>query len=92
MKANTLTVWLVRRFVLRVQKWNFVQKLVGSAVKMDSDPAFKDSQWVFFFCVCVVCSDRPGVTQHSVVDELQETLTLTLNTYISVKRSDPQKQ
>lgn len=91
MKANTLTVWLVRRFVLRVQKWNFVQKLVGSAVKMDSDPAFKDSQCVVFF-LCVVCSDRPGVTQHSVVDELQETLTLTLNTYISVKRSDPQKQ
>lgn len=60
MKANTSTVWLVRRFVLRVQKWNFVQKLVGSAMKMDSDPAFKDSQCVVFVYVCVCGVFRPA--------------------------------
>lgn len=39
-----------------------------------------------------VCSDRPGVTQHREVDELQERFALTLKTYISAKRSGPEKQ
>lgn len=51
-----------------------------------SDRAFKDSWCVF------VRSDRPGVMQHRVIDELQEILALTLKSYISVKRSGPEKQ
>ncbi|XP_060786399.1 nuclear receptor subfamily 1 group I member 2 isoform X2 [Neoarius graeffei] len=51
-----------------------------------------EEEYVLMQAISLFSPDRPGVTQHSVVDELQETLTLTLNTYISVKRSDPQKQ
>lgn len=42
---------------------------------------------------CVFSStDRPGVTHHSVIDRNQETLALTLKTYIEAKRSEPSKQ
>lgn len=42
---------------------------------------------------CVFSStDRPGVTHHSVIDCNQETLALTLKTYIEAKRSEPNKQ
>lgn len=37
-------------------------------------------------------SDRPGVTQHGVIDEIQEILALTLMNYIDVKRRGPEKQ
>lgn len=44
-------------------------------------------------CMCVFSStDRPGVTHHSVIDRNQETLALTLKTYIEAKRSEPSKQ
>ncbi|XP_070770398.1 nuclear receptor subfamily 1 group I member 2 isoform X2 [Enoplosus armatus] len=36
-------------------------------------------------------SDRPGVQQHSVIDELHENLALTLKTWIDCKRTGPEK-
>lgn len=42
---------------------------------------------------CVFSStDRLGVTHHSMIDRNQETLALTLKTYIEAKRSEPNKQ
>lgn len=37
-------------------------------------------------------SDRPGLQQRGVIDELQENLALTLQTWIDCKRTAPDKQ
>ncbi|XP_046701533.1 nuclear receptor subfamily 1 group I member 2 [Silurus meridionalis] len=49
-------------------------------------------EYVLMQAISLFSPDRPGVTQHRVIDELQEIFAITLKTYISVKRSGPEKQ
>ncbi|KAK3543484.1 hypothetical protein QTP70_023213, partial [Hemibagrus guttatus] len=49
-------------------------------------------EYVLMQAISLFSPDRPGVTQHRVVDELQERFALTLKTYISMKRTGPEKQ
>ncbi|MCI4378723.1 hypothetical protein PGIGA_G00219120 [Pangasianodon gigas] len=51
-----------------------------------------EEEYVLMQAISLFSPDRPGVTQHKVIDELQEIFALTLKTYISVKRSGPEKQ
>ncbi|KAK3569412.1 hypothetical protein QTP86_029320 [Hemibagrus guttatus] len=49
-------------------------------------------EYVLMQAISLFSPDRPGVTQHRVVDELQERFALTLKTYISMNRTGPEKQ
>ncbi|XP_058247788.1 nuclear receptor subfamily 1 group I member 2 isoform X2 [Hemibagrus wyckioides] len=51
-----------------------------------------EEEYVLMQAISLFSPDRPGVTQHREVDELQERFALTLKTYISAKRSGPEKQ
>ncbi|XP_076858731.1 nuclear receptor subfamily 1 group I member 2 [Brachyhypopomus gauderio] len=50
-----------------------------------------DEEYVLMQAISLFSADRPGVTQHSVIDQHQEMLALTLKTYIDINRSDPNK-
>ncbi|XP_053482592.1 nuclear receptor subfamily 1 group I member 2 [Ictalurus furcatus] len=50
-----------------------------------------EEEYVLMQAISLFSPDRPGVMQHRVIDELQEILALTLQSYISAKRSGPEK-
>ncbi|KAI4885173.1 hypothetical protein NFI96_022651 [Prochilodus magdalenae] len=50
-----------------------------------------ETEYVLMQVLSLFSPDRPGVTQHSVVDEYQEMVALALKTYIETKRSTPEK-
>ncbi|XP_036426650.1 nuclear receptor subfamily 1 group I member 2 isoform X2 [Colossoma macropomum] len=50
-----------------------------------------ETEYVLMQTISLFSPDRPGVTQHSVVDKYQEMLSLALKTYIETKRSGPEK-
>ncbi|KAG1945469.1 nuclear receptor subfamily 1 group I member 2 [Pimephales promelas] len=50
-----------------------------------------EEEYVLMQAISLFSPDRPGVTQHNVVDRNQETLALTLKTYIEAKRAEPEK-
>ncbi|KAK2839906.1 hypothetical protein Q5P01_013646 [Channa striata] len=51
----------------------------------------QEEEYVLIQAMSLFSPDRPGVQQHSVIDELQESLALTLKTWIDCKRTDPDK-
>ncbi|XP_072541594.1 nuclear receptor subfamily 1 group I member 2 isoform X2 [Salminus brasiliensis] len=50
-----------------------------------------EMEYVLMQTISLFSPDRPGVTQHSVIDKNQEMLACTLKTYIESKRSGPEK-
>ncbi|KAK7153786.1 hypothetical protein R3I94_007219 [Phoxinus phoxinus] len=50
-----------------------------------------EEEYVLMQAISLFSPDRPGVTHHNVVDRNQETLALTLKTYIEAKRAEPEK-
>ncbi|XP_077072863.1 nuclear receptor subfamily 1 group I member 2 isoform X2 [Siphateles boraxobius] len=51
-----------------------------------------EEEYVLMLAISLFSPDRPGVTHHNVVDRNQETLALTLKTYIEAKRAEPEKR
>ncbi|XP_056244513.1 nuclear receptor subfamily 1 group I member 2 isoform X1 [Seriola aureovittata] len=51
----------------------------------------QEEEYVLMQAMSLFSPDRPGVQQHSVIDELQENLALTLKTWIDCKRTGPEK-
>uniref|UniRef100_A0A8C1LGJ2 Nuclear receptor subfamily 1 group I member 2 n=2 Tax=Cyprinus carpio TaxID=7962 RepID=A0A8C1LGJ2_CYPCA len=49
-----------------------------------------EEEYVLMQAISLFSPDRPGVKQHSVIDRNQETLALTLKTYIEAKRTEPE--
>ncbi|KAJ8388572.1 hypothetical protein AAFF_G00132860 [Aldrovandia affinis] len=50
-----------------------------------------EAEYVLMQAVSLFSPDRPGVTQHGVIDRHQETLALTLKTYIDTQRASSEK-
>lgn len=50
-----------------------------------------EEEYVLMQALSLFSPDRPGVTDHKVIDRNQETLALTLKTYIEAKRNGPEK-
>ncbi|XP_056611448.1 nuclear receptor subfamily 1 group I member 2 isoform X2 [Triplophysa dalaica] len=50
-----------------------------------------EEEYVLMQAISLFSPDRPGVTHHKVIDSNQETLALTLKTYIEAKRTEPEK-
>uniref|UniRef100_A0A671N5J2 Nuclear receptor subfamily 1 group I member 2 n=1 Tax=Sinocyclocheilus anshuiensis TaxID=1608454 RepID=A0A671N5J2_9TELE len=51
----------------------------------------REEEYVLMQAISLFSPDRPGVKHHSVIDRNQETLALTLKTYIEAKRTEPEK-
>ncbi|XP_059199057.1 nuclear receptor subfamily 1 group I member 2 isoform X2 [Centropristis striata] len=51
----------------------------------------QEEEYVLMSALSLFSPDRPGVQQHSVIDELHENLALTLKTWIDCKRTGPEK-
>uniref|UniRef100_A0A3B4Y4T8 Nuclear receptor subfamily 1, group I, member 2 n=1 Tax=Seriola lalandi dorsalis TaxID=1841481 RepID=A0A3B4Y4T8_SERLL len=51
----------------------------------------QEEEYVLMQAMSLFSPDRSGVQQHSVIDELQENLALTLKTWIDCKRTGPEK-
>ncbi|KAL4656998.1 nuclear receptor subfamily 1 group I member 2-like isoform X1 [Arapaima gigas] len=50
-----------------------------------------DPEYVLMQAIALFSPDRPGVTDHTTVDRLQEMTAITLQTYIETKRTSPDK-
>uniref|UniRef100_A0A8C1JFB3 Nuclear receptor subfamily 1 group I member 2 n=1 Tax=Cyprinus carpio TaxID=7962 RepID=A0A8C1JFB3_CYPCA len=50
-----------------------------------------EEEYVLMQAISLFSPDRPGVTHHSMIDNNQEIVALTLKTYIEAKRSEPNK-
>ncbi|XP_051259450.1 nuclear receptor subfamily 1 group I member 2 isoform X1 [Dicentrarchus labrax] len=51
----------------------------------------QEEEYVLMQAMSLFSPDRPGVQQHSVIDELHENLAMTLKTWIDCKRTGPEK-
>ncbi|XP_053185022.1 nuclear receptor subfamily 1 group I member 2 [Scomber japonicus] len=51
----------------------------------------QEEEYVLMQAMSLFSPDRPGVQQHSVIDEVHENLALTLKTWIDCKRTGPGK-
>ncbi|XP_071332426.1 nuclear receptor subfamily 1 group I member 2 isoform X2 [Trachinotus anak] len=51
----------------------------------------QEEEYVLMQAMSLFSPDRPGVQQHSVIDELHENLALTLKTWIDCKRTGPER-
>ncbi|XP_051762919.1 nuclear receptor subfamily 1 group I member 2 isoform X2 [Ctenopharyngodon idella] len=50
-----------------------------------------EEEYVLMQAISLFSPDRPGVTHHNEIDRNQETLAVTLKTYIEAKRAEPEK-
>nr|XP_046261137.1 nuclear receptor subfamily 1 group I member 2 isoform X2 [Scatophagus argus] len=51
----------------------------------------QEEEYVLMQAMSLFSPDRPGVQQHGVIDELYESLALTLKTWIDCRRTGPEK-
>ncbi|KAI3356326.1 hypothetical protein L3Q82_017548, partial [Scortum barcoo] len=51
----------------------------------------QEEEYVLMQAISLFSPDRPGVQQHSMIDELHENLALALKTWIDSKRTGPEK-
>lgn len=51
----------------------------------------QEEEYVLIQAMSLFSPDRPGVQQHSLIDELHEKVALTLKTWIDCKRTGPEK-
>ncbi|XP_049450729.1 nuclear receptor subfamily 1 group I member 2 isoform X1 [Epinephelus fuscoguttatus] len=51
----------------------------------------QEEEYILMQAMSLFSPDRPGVQQHSVIDQLHENLALTLKTWIDCRRTGPEK-